>query len=357
MSENKIIQSKSKSSSSKHNDYLANYKHLVNNEMFSKNKKKISPEDFIIPDFHEYEWLTVFNYNLKQLKDICKKYKVVSSGCKNDLQVRLFTFLFLSNSAISLQRRARGNIVRRLNRLKGQGLLKRELCVNETDFYTLDDIKEIPTSQFFSFTDTDKKVYGFDIISLYNLILKDGNATKNPYNRQPIPGDTIHNIRNVVRISKILKINIDIKIKNENVHTPAQRTQMRIIALFQSIDSLGNYSQSQWFSSLNRQWLVRYMRELSDIWLYRAQLTNEVKIQICPPNGDPFRNTNLNNIHTMGFIDLQRFCLTVMENLVNTGSSTQWKALGAYYVLAGLTLVNQNAANTLPWLYESVVHI
>ena len=59
----------------------------------------------------------------------------------------------------------------------------------------------------------------------------------------------------------------------------------------------------------------------------------------------------------MGFIDLQRFCLTVMENLVNTGSSTQWKALGAYYVLAGLTLVNQNAANTLPWLYESVVHI
>ena len=249
-------------------------------------------------------------------------------------------------------------IVRRLNRLKGNGLLKRDLCVNETDFYTLDDVKEIPVSQFFSFTDTDKKTYGFDIISLYNLILKDGHDTKNPYNRQDIPKDTITNIRNVVRISKILKIHIDIKIKNENVHTPAQRTQMRIIALFQAIDSLGNYSQSQWFSGLDRRLLIRYLRELSDIWMYRAQLTNEVKMQICPPNGDPFRNTNMNLLmHNMGFTDLQRFCLTVMENLVNSGSSAQWKSLGAYYVLAALTLVNQNAANTLPWLYESVVHI
>ncbi len=357
MSMNKVINTGNIRNKAKDNDYLTNYKHLINNEMFSKNKKKISPEDFIIPDFHEYDWLTTFNYNLKQLKEICKKYKVQSTGCKNDLLIKLYSFLFLSTKVISLQRRVRGVIVRRLNKLKGDGLLKRDLCVNETDFYTLDDLKEIPVSQFFSFTDTDKKIYGFDIISLYNLILKDGNTTKNPYNRQSIPNDTINNIRNVVRISKILKINIEIKIKNENVHTPAQRTQMRIIALFQSIDSLGNYSQSQWFSSLNRGLLIRYMRELSDIWMYRAQLTNDVKIQICPPNGDPFRNTNLNNIQNMGFIELQRFCLTIMENLVNSGASNQWKSLGAYYVLAALTLVNQNAATTLPWLYESVVHI
>ena len=358
MSTNKIISTGNGKSKNKDNDFIMKYKHIVSSELMSKSKKKISPEDFIVPEFHEYDWLAVFNYNLKQLKEICKKYKVQSSGCKNDLLVRLYVFLFLSNKVISLQRHVRGMIVRRLNRLKGNGLLKRDLCVNETDFYTLDDVKEIPVSQFFSFTDTDKKTYGFDIISLYNLILKDGHDTKNPYNRQDIPKDTITNIRNVVRISKILKIHIDIKIKNENVHTPAQRTQMRIIALFQAIDSLGNYSQSQWFSGLDRRLLIRYLRELSDIWMYRAQLTNEVKMQICPPNGDPFRNTNMNLLmHNMGFTDLQRFCLTVMENLVNSGSSAQWKSLGAYYVLAALTLVNQNAANTLPWLYESVVHI
>ena len=337
MSVNKVIKTEHIRNKPKDYDYLANYIHLTNDAIFSKNKKKISPEEFTIPDFHEYEWLTIFNYNLKQLKDICKKYKVPSTGCKQSLLIKLYSFLFLSIKVISLQRHVRGFIVRRLNRLKGDGLLKRNLCVNETDFYTLDDLKEIPVSQFFSFTDTDKKIYGFDIISLYNLILNDGNTTKNPYNRQAIPNYTINNIRNVVRISKILKINIDIKIKNENAHTSAQRTEMRIIALFQYIDSLGNYSQSQWFSSLNRQWLIRYMRELSDIWMYRAQLSNDVKIHICPPNGDPFRNTNLNNIHNMGFIDLQRFCLTIMENLVNSGSSNQWKALGAYYVLAALT--------------------
>ena len=354
MNTNTIINTKSKS---KNTDYTEEYKHLINNTLFSKSKKKISPDDFTVPEYHEYGWLSTFNYNLKQLKEICRKYKVPASGCKDILLSRLFCYLFLSTKAITIQKHVRGLILRRLNRLKGDGYLKRSCCVNETDFYTLDDLREISSSQFFSFTDTDKKVYGFDIISLYNLILKDGNNTKNPYNRQPIPKDTIHNIRNVVRISRILKVNIDIKIRNENVHTPAQRVQMRIIALFQNIDSLGNYSQSQWFSTLNRSLLIRYLRELSDIWMYRAQLTHEVKIQICPPNGDPFRNANLNNVHGMAFADLQRFCLTTMENLVNSGSSNQWKSLGAYYVLAALTLVNQNAATTLPWLYESVVHI
>ena len=33
------------------------------------------------------------------------------------------------------------------------------------------------------------------------------------------------------------------------------------------------------------------------------------------------------------------------------------RSLGAYYVLAGLTLVNNEAAEAMPWLYHSVVHI
>ena len=45
-----------------------------------------------------------------------------------------------------------------------------------------------------------------------------------------------------------------------------------------------------------------------------------------------------------------------MENLVNSGSEQSSKALGAFYVLSALTLVNYNAATALPWLYQSVAH-
>jgi hypothetical protein len=46
--------------------------------------------------------------------------------------------------------------------------------------------------------------------------------------------------------------------------------------------------------------------------------------------------------------------LNVLENLVNTGINVDSKSLGAYYVLSALTLVNETAAEALPWLYQSV---
>ena len=97
------------------------------------------------------------------------------------------------------------------------------------------------------------------------------------------------------------------------------------------------------------------MRGLSDIFNYRAQLTNEVKRNICPPSGNPFWNFNINYIQGESNIDnIRASVLDVLEKLVNTGINHDSKSLGAYYVLSALTLVNENAAETLPWLYQSV---
>ena len=43
-----------------------------------------------------------------------------------------------------------------------------------------------------------------------------------------------------------------------------------------------------------------------------------------------------------------------MEIMVNNGINNDSKALGCYYILCALTLVNSDAAESLPWLYESV---
>jgi len=42
---------------------------------------------------------------------------------------------------------------------------------------------------------------------------------------------------------------------------------------------------------------------------------------------------------------------------INTGIDNDSKSLGAYYILGALTLVNTNAAISLPWLYQSVNYI
>jgi hypothetical protein len=46
--------------------------------------------------------------------------------------------------------------------------------------------------------------------------------------------------------------------------------------------------------------------------------------------------------------------LQSMETMVNTGIDKDSRSLGAYYVLGALTLVNEEAANALPWLYQSM---
>ena len=51
---------------------------------------------------------------------------------------------------------------------------------------------------------------------------------------------------------------------------------------------------------------------------------------------------------------IKQTALDILEKFVNTGIDKDNKSLGAYYVLGALTLVNENAAASLPWLYQSV---
>jgi hypothetical protein len=48
--------------------------------------------------------------------------------------------------------------------------------------------------------------------------------------------------------------------------------------------------------------------------------------------------------------------LEVLERFVNNGIDNDSKSLGAYYILGALTLVNEAAATSLPWLYQSFGH-
>jgi hypothetical protein len=317
---------------------------------------KIADDNICIPTIRTYDLLFENNYNVTQLKMFAKQYKLKMSGNKNQLISRIYIFLKLSAKIVIIQKIIRGRLQRKCNSLHGPAFLNRTICTNDRDFLTDDILKDITYTQFFSYKDVDDFVYGFDIISLYNLIVKSGRNIKNPYNRNDIQPKVVIDMRNLIRISKILNIYIDVEIKDvsEDI-TPQQSMDLRVLELFQNINALGNYSDAAWFMSLSRPAIIKLLRELMDIWTYRAQLSNEVKRLICPPYGDPFRNINFNYIAQEINLDRVRMSvLHVLEKFVNSGADTDNKSLGAYYVLGALTLVNENAATSLPWLFQSV---
>ena len=127
--------------------------------------------------------------------------------------------------------------------------------------------------------------------------------------------------------------------------------------LFQHINSLGNYSDPNWFLSLSRTQLIRFYRELYDIWSYRANLSDETKMNICPQRGYLFSSNDRTVImNESNILIVQSKILNIIEKLVCLGIDNDHKTLGSYYILAALTLVSPTAASSLSWLHQSVVY-
>lgn len=235
-------------------------------------------------------------------------------------------------------------------------------CTNVTDFMSLDDLTDLSNDQFFSFQDVDGFVYGFDLRSIYHLIFKQEHGKEkvyevtNPYNRNKFPSYIVKRIRQVIALSKLLKKDIQLEIEDEHQEmSAAQTVELRTLSLFQEMDALGNYTNYLWFQNLTRGKLCRFIRELFDIFNFRAQLSIETKRNICPPYGDPFRRFNMSYlVNTDCILKVRVIILELMEKLIYAGVNHDSRCLGAYYVLGALTLVSEEAAISLPWLYQSV---
>ena len=329
-----------------------------------QSKTKLSPNDFKIPLFKNYKYIIDNNYNNNQLKDILKYYKIKNTGNKDELKRRCYNYLYLSFNVNIIQRIIRGFFIKKYIFYHGPGFINKRLCTNDVDFVSLDDISKIPYSQFFSIKDDSDFIYGFDIQSIYNLYIKNKNIVNNPYTTKILDKSVYDNMMSFIRYSKLLGMDIQIEYNiNLNLNIDSIKIlDMKVLNLFQNMDSLGNYTNISWFNNLNKNELIKFFHELLDIWNYRANLSQNSKREICPPYGNPFKffNNNINslrNLRNYSFITLKKNIVSVLEEFVNKGIDDSSRGLGSLYVLSALTLVSTDAAESMPWLFQSVAYI
>ena len=65
----------------------------------------------------------------------------------------IYNFLLFSKHATMIQKYVRGFLQRKMNALRGPAFLKRDLCVNDNDFFTLEEVSKISPVQFYSIKD------------------------------------------------------------------------------------------------------------------------------------------------------------------------------------------------------------
>ena len=351
----------------------------------------------------------------RQTKEL---YDFALVGTRQKLAERVIHFFNQNKAAIPIQKRTRGIFVRTVNNLRGPAsrLTDRKKCVNDTDFYSLEPLENIPVDEFYSFTGANGFIYGCELASMIKYINNRFRRVNNPYTRESI--DQL--LPEITRLNQLIKIiqkpaakefvqcyekkcpkptNYSTNVRPQtppllisaiNRHIPNNRDQHYITAnpiafsapdynmsqmiaktremrakpfadrvqgLFMEIDQLGHYTQAQWFMQLERRDYIRYFRTLQDIWRYRAQLSYSIKQKICPL-WDPFvaQSTELSNYMTMPDQQLQNLCITVMEDMVCTGIDNDSRMLGAFHVLSALTIVSPAARASMMWLYESLVY-
>jgi hypothetical protein len=306
---------------------------------------KVDKNDFYILNFNDFGKLTKYNYNINQLKQMCKHHKLKVGGNKKEIFSRVYLFLYESHYSSKIQSLYRGYLQRKMNKLKGVSLFKRNLSTNQDDFYTLDNLSTIHPDNYFSYN-INTHNYGFSVTSIYNLIQKSASPT-NPYNRIKLTNKTIRDVHEIIRLSTIFKkkLFLGIKINSNN--------KFKILDIFSKIEEFGYSADFNWFYMLEKIELLKLFRELFDIWNYRAQLSIESKKNICYPTGNPFLNYTYANIYHLNVHNLQKCFITIFYNLLTKARDRTNQGLGALYILGAITIVNQNASNSLPWLYDS----
>jgi hypothetical protein len=432
----------------------------------SPTSKQINNVLLSYTDFYK-ENICLNKYKLPELKTLAKFHKLHISGTKPILIGRILKHFHSNFSAIKIQKTLRMFFVKRSFYLRGGAFNDRMICVNKTDFFTLEPLDEIPFQEFFSYTDASNFTYGFNILSLMSLLKRKGRSIFNPYNRTKIPELVIGNAirlylyliilfpenvseeekipasRNIylqsVNITLLLRgyyygfptktsfrsnnrishptvnplteitrveepfqyrlhrsaneivpqntVITDVQVnerenrthtlrilppslltlhnveENEN-HLRQIRQRMieirskpidtRVSELFMEIDQLGNYTNVEWFTSLQISELRSFFDQLYDIWRYRGRLSFQFKNRLCPM-GDPFVISNIpRSTYRYSIEQITVFCLNAMESLVFTASDIEDRKLGAMYILIALTYVSVPAHANLSWLYESM---
>jgi hypothetical protein len=335
---------------------------IKNADSVKPDKKK---EDYIMPTRNNYSILLSTNYTIKQLKEIATHHKIKLSGVsiKTDIITKIYNHFKLYDNTLIIQRAWRNYLFKQYNHIRGPARFKRSICVNDTDFFTMDELSDIPYSQFYSFTDVDNMTYGFDIMSLYNLFNKGIKVATNPYNRNPFPKHVKKNMLKIKWLSSLFNDKINFNMDHDNdghlflqpIQSPPQTLESRVISLFHDIDILGNYTDYSWFMNLDRSSLIKFILELNDIWCYRANLAEMIQREICPTHRDLFRMMFLVDIRVVELATVYEIALEIIEKLVRSGINTDSRCLGANFVLCALTLVSPPAAIALPWLFQSVL--
>ena len=300
------------------------------------------------------------NRSATAIKKSCKYYQLKSSKELKKTEIseqktllRNFFNTYLKcvinyDKIIFLQRKIKQWQKNSKIKFNGPAVYNRKLCNNQTDFYSFDDIKDIPAKYFFSFRDKDNFVYGFHIESFIQLI-NESAISKNPYNRCIIKNDVKKRAKQLWNL--LQKKNMASRIINFDLSNDIKlRVKQKCLSTFQKIDLFGYQTDINWICGLTTYRLKNLARYLINYWQHKAGFSNELKNRILP-NQELFTFSEYRQINNQ----INKYCIMELiiggiDKLVSLGVSNDDKNMGCIMTLMALNDVTREVGQVNPWL-------
>jgi hypothetical protein len=234
------------------------------------------------------------------------------------------------------------------------------MCQNDTDFFQLDSLDEIPKHFFFSFSDKEnsgnksekqKRLYWCDFRSFHKYIKtqNDNERHINPYNRQPLSEDTMDLYEK--KINFLSKYHPEASFDYPQPELSAyQKLKFRILDVFQTMYLYDYPVDQEWFLMLQRYDLLCYYRIMENIWNFRLGLSVSDKNKVAPGKPDIFNYREYNKLIKLPMLDIVERLIDIMEYIVTKGENESDRKNGVMYLLIGLVEISPAAARGLPYL-------
>jgi hypothetical protein len=237
---------------------------------------------------------------------------------------------------------------------KNQGPARNNTSVsnNNTELYTLEPLETLCKIYLFSFADTNKNIWCFDIRTL-SFLLSKSKIILNPYTREVLTKEIVKKIKS--RIQWLQSKKYEIMYLDNTTFTHEQIWNQKVLDIFSKIDELGYLVNPEWFHEMDTQDHIDFYKKLYNLWNFRLQLSDEEKRLIVPSY-----KSSKNKLFKTFFDDLQskddkylkKQNLQLIERLVTSSCDKPQRSLGAMYILMGLYYVNSSIADDYPWLAE-----
>jgi hypothetical protein len=219
--------------------------------------------------------------------------------------------------------------------------------MNDTELYTFEPIRAIPSHYMLSIADERHCIWMFDIRTLVHSMTK-GFPSQNPYTRDAFLDHAKHTIHE--RIEWLRRRKYPILHINTDVVTSEQIWKHKVLDTFLRIESLGYYVNCDWFYRLSLENHKKFYANLFSLWEWKLQLSQADKERILPVDGAQLFRFHPDDTPTKTYSWWQKNTLTLIDTFISKGCTKEDKKMGGMYSLMALVTVSSEAAEALHWL-------